>query len=94
MICSKDARSAADLGIKIGRWYGDKLGQPDYAVTSLQQALALVPDHADAQGALAFVQRKAGRFEEAAQALARQADLEADAEVKARVLLDLADLYE
>src|SRR5262249_61732676 len=34
---------AADLWVKIGRWYGEELGHVDYAIASEQQALALVP---------------------------------------------------
>src|SRR5262249_42597189 len=36
-----EPKTAADLWVKIGRWYGEELGHLEYAIASEQQALAL-----------------------------------------------------
>ncbi|MBV8757521.1 MAG: tetratricopeptide repeat protein, partial [Deltaproteobacteria bacterium] len=52
----EDPRAAADLWVKIGRWYVDELSQREYALHSMQQALRLEPAHAGALAAVAALQ--------------------------------------
>jgi tetratricopeptide (TPR) repeat protein len=85
---------AADLWVKIGRWYGEELGHVDYAIASEQQALALAPSHLGAMSALADFYRKAGRWPELVAILGRHAELEEDLETKLDLLLSMADLWE
>ncbi len=89
-----EPRTAADLWVKIGGWYGDELGHLDYAIQSAQQALALVPDHAGALRALGGFFRRANRWPELAAVLARHAEVEEDLDKKVETLLSLAELWE
>ncbi len=56
----EDPVAAADLWVRIGRWYSDRLAHLDYATHSVQQALRLRPQHAGALVAIAELQRKRG----------------------------------
>src|SRR4029077_926788 len=42
---------AADLWVKIGRWYGEHLAHIEYAIHSVQQALRIDPAHVNALAA-------------------------------------------
>ena len=57
-----DPKLAADLWVKIGRWYGEDLGHLEYAIASEQQALALDAEHVGALPALADFYRKKTRM--------------------------------
>jgi len=86
--------SAADLWVKIGRWYGDHLSHVDYAIHSVQQALRINPDHLSALSALADFQRKRGSWGELVEILNRHAAIESNDDKKVELYLNLADLLE
>ena len=56
----EDRAAAADLWVKIGRWYGEHLAHLDYATHSVQQALRLDPSHAGALAATAELSLQLG----------------------------------
>ncbi len=85
---------AADLWVKIGRWYGDHLSHVDYAIHSVQQALRIDPQHTGALAALADFQRKRGSWGELIETLGKHAALEERQEKKVDLYLALADLLE
>src|SRR5262249_38018866 len=89
-----DPRTAADLWVKIGRWYGEELGHVDYAIASEQQALALDANHVGALAALADFYRKASRWPGLVRALWRQAELKEEVERKVGLYLAMAELWE
>src|SRR5262249_22336513 len=90
----EDPRIAADLWVKIGRWYGEHLGHLDYAIASEQQALKLEPNHTEALENLAGFYRKKSQWPELVNTLAQQAELEEDPAKKVRLHLDMAELWE
>jgi tetratricopeptide (TPR) repeat protein len=90
----QDPATAADLWVKIGKWYGEHLGHLDYAIASEQQALALVPDHLEALEALAQFFRKTSKWNELADTLERHAGLEQEADKKTALYTALAELWE
>ena len=49
----EDRAAAAELWVKIGRWYGEHLSQLEAAIHAVQQALRIDPAHAGARAALA-----------------------------------------
>lgn len=85
---------AADLWVKIGRWYGDHLQHIDWAIHSVQQALRINPDHLGALSALAGFQRKRGSWSELVEVLGRHAAIEPDTGRKVGLYLQLAELFE
>ncbi|MEZ4399395.1 MAG: tetratricopeptide repeat protein [Kofleriaceae bacterium] len=91
---SSNRGQAADLWVKIGRWYGEHLAHIDYAIHSVQQALRIDPAHVGALAALAELQRKRGAWSELVETLSRQAASEKDASKRAEVNLALGELLE
>jgi len=88
-----DPRTAADLWVKIGRWYGEHLGHLDYAIASELQALQLDPNHTEALSALADFYRKTSKWPELVQTQQRHAELEEEPARRVQLHLDIADLY-
>ena len=89
-----DPKQAADLWVKIARWYDSALGHVDYAIASAQQALQIDAGHVGALTALQDFYRKQKKWTELVAALARHADLEPTPQRKVELLLALADTYE
>jgi len=89
-----DPKQAADLWVKIARWYDSALSHVDYAIASAQQALQIDAGHVDALTALEDFYRKQKKWNELVTALARHAELEDQPQRKVDLLLALADTYE
>ncbi len=90
----QDPKIAADLWVKIGRWYGEHLGHLEYAIASEQQALQLDPNHKEALSTLADFYRKTQKWPELAQILTHHASIEGEPKKQVDLYLALADLYE
>ncbi len=89
-----DPQKAADLWVKIARWYGDHLNHLEYAIHSAQAALRLNPRHLGALAALADFHRKRGKFGELIAVLGQHAELEPEPGKRVDLYLSLADLLE
>ncbi len=89
-----DTKQAADLWVKIGRWYDSALGHLEYAIASAQQALALDSVHVGALVALEDFYRKQARWTDLVSVLARHAEVEPETQKRVDILLQLADTYE
>ena len=89
-----DAKQAADLWVKIARWYDSALRHVDYAIASAQQALQLDGAHIGALQALEDFFRKQKRWADLVGALARHAECEQEPPARVEILLALADTYE
>lgn len=86
--------SAADLWVKIGRWYAEHLSHLEYAIHSVQQALRIDPGHTGALGGMAELQRKRGSWSELMETLQRHASVEPNHEKKTDLYIHLAELLE
>lgn len=89
-----DPKQAADLWVKIARWYDSALSHVEYGIASAQQALTLDSSHAGAMSALEDFYRKQARWRDLVGILARHAEVEGDSGRRADILLALADAYE
>jgi tetratricopeptide (TPR) repeat protein len=90
----EDRGSAADLWVKIGRWYAEHLSHLEYAIHSVQQALRIDPSHTGALGGMAELQRKRGSWSELIETLQRHAAVEPAPEKKTELYIQLAELLE
>ena len=90
----EDTAKAADLWVKIARWYGDHLSHVDYAIHSAEAARRLDPRHLGALAALADFHRKRGAYGELISVLGQHAEIEPDAHKRVDLYLSLADLLE
>ena len=91
---AEDLEAAADLWVKIGRWYGDHLQHVDWAIHSVQQALRLNAQHLGALSALADFQRRRGSWAELIEVLGQHAAIEPDPDKKVSLYLQLGELLE
>ncbi|TMQ11339.1 MAG: tetratricopeptide repeat protein, partial [Deltaproteobacteria bacterium] len=89
-----DRGSAADLWVKIGRWYAEHLSHLEYAIHSVQQALRIDPSHTGALGGMAELQRKRGSWSELIETLQRHAAVEQAPDKKTDLYIQLAELLE
>jgi tetratricopeptide (TPR) repeat protein len=90
----EDRGSAADLWVKIGRWYAEHLSHLEYAIHSVQQALRIDPAHTGALGGMADLQRKRGSWTELSETLQRHAAVETAPVKKTELYISLAELLE
>ncbi|MGN6110824.1 MAG: tetratricopeptide repeat protein [Kofleriaceae bacterium] len=90
----EDRASAADLWVKIGRWYAEHLSHLEYAIHSVQQALRIDPSHTGALGGMGELQRKRGSWSELIETLQRHAAVETAPEKKTELYIQLAELLE
>jgi golgin subfamily B member 1 len=91
---SEDRAAAADLWVKIGRWYSEHLSHLEYAIHSVQQALRIDPAHTGALAGIAELQRKRGSWSELIETLQRHAAVEPAPDKKTALYIDLAELLE
>jgi tetratricopeptide (TPR) repeat protein len=89
-----DPKQAADLWVKIARWYDSALDHTDYAIASAKEALTHDADHVGAMAALADFYRKLAQWKELVSILSKHAELEQDSERKVEVLISLAETFE
>jgi tetratricopeptide (TPR) repeat protein len=89
-----EPKVAADLWVKIARWYDSALKHVDYAIASAQQALQLDNAHVGALQALEDFFRKQKRWTDLVGALARHAEVEQEPTARVDILLALADIHE
>lgn len=90
----EDRGAAADLWVKIGRWYGEHLSHLEWAIHSVQQALRIDPSHPAALGLLADLQRKRGSWHELVETLQRHAAVEQAPSKRTELYTQLAELLE
>lgn len=90
----EDRGSAADLWVKIGRWYAEHLSHLEYAIHSVQQALRIDPSHTGALAGMAELQRKRGSWSELIETLQRHAAVEQAPDKKTDLYIQLAELLE
>lgn len=89
-----DRSAAADLWVKIGRWYSEHLSHLEYAIHSVQQALRIDPSHTGALAGMADLQRKRGSWSELIETLQRHAAVEPAPEKRTELYIQLAELLE
>lgn len=90
----EDPVEQCELWVKIGRWYGEHLNQPEYGIQSLERALELNPESVSALRELASFQRRAHAYDELAETLQRVVPLEQEPADQSRALLELARVQE
>jgi tetratricopeptide (TPR) repeat protein len=90
----EDRGAAADLWVKVGRWYSEHLSHLEYAIHSVQQALRIDPSHTGALAGMGELQRKRGSWSELIETLQRHAGVEQKPEKKTELYIQLADLLE
>ena len=91
---TEDETERCELWVKLGRWYGDHLDNPEKGIDALQRALGINDENVNALRELANFYERRGEVESLADTLTRSVPLEQDPEVQARTLLRLAEVQE
>ncbi|MBW2731252.1 MAG: tetratricopeptide repeat protein, partial [Deltaproteobacteria bacterium] len=89
-----DTKIKSNMYVNMGIWYGTELGQLQYAVASVGQALQLDPENQRALTVLAGFYRKTAQWPELVQVLNRNQELEEEAEKRTELLCSMAEVYE
>ncbi len=89
-----DIETKCELLVKIGRWYGEKLNHPEYAIASLKQALQLDQNNRSALAGLGDFYKHQGQWAELVQVLTRRSELEEDPSVLTKLYYQIGELYE
>ncbi|MFW5966062.1 MAG: tetratricopeptide repeat protein, partial [Persicimonas sp.] len=89
-----DGIEAADLHHKIGRWYADKIDQPDDAVYHLRRALGIEPDNPEILEKLQELYRDLASWPELATVIEQRIELTSDPDEQIELWRRLGDLYQ
>ena len=90
----QDQKTAIELCLKIGRWYGEELGHPEYAIPYYNQILSMDPENEQALRQMAELYRRTSQWPALAAVLQRHADIAKDPDEKKEVLVQMGEAYE
>ncbi|MFW6067333.1 MAG: tetratricopeptide repeat protein [Myxococcota bacterium] len=91
---SEDPETKINICLACGKWYGEALNHPEYAIPYYQQVLALDPANVRAMRQTADLYRVTQQWQMLAQVLGRLVDMEEDPADKARTYVQMGDLCE
>lgn len=80
------------LYLRLGKWYGEDLGRPDYAQPYYQQISLLDPNNVQVLRQIAGIHRTRGAFKEMGETLMRALDVAVVNDERRAVLVELGDL--
>jgi tetratricopeptide (TPR) repeat protein len=90
----EDKTTQINLCLKIGKWYADELGHPEYAIAYYQQVLKLDPDNVKALKLMGELYRGTKQWAELVEVLKLAVESEDDPENRKGLLVDLGQIYE
>ncbi len=90
----QDIQVRIAICLRCARWYGQRLGRPDYALPYYQQVLSMDPASVPAMRQMAELHKQAGEWQTYSEALLRLVDMAQDPAEKAEIYVELGDLYE
>ena len=82
------------LCLKIGKWYADELGNPEYALACYQRVLQLDSENATALQLTGHLYRANKQWDEYVEVLKRAVDFEKEDEKRKDLLVELGEVYE
>ncbi len=91
-LADDEPRRAADLWLRVARWYDDPVGHREFATHAVRQALELVPHHLEALSMLASLLRDDGYWVELIGVLQRLAAVTPGDEARVELYLSMADV--
>jgi tetratricopeptide (TPR) repeat protein len=90
----EDAKKKIRLCLRLGKWYGEDLGHPEYAQPYYQQIVALDPNNVQVMRQMAAISRLAGKWQQVGETLTRAFDVAVANEDRKAILVDLGELLE
>ncbi len=83
-----------DSACRLGKWYGEDLGHPEYAQPYYQQIIALDPNNVQVMRQMAAIHRMGGNWQKVGETLTRALDVAVANEDRKAILADLGELLE
>ena len=82
------------LCLKVGKWYADELGNPEYAIACYQRVLQLDSENATALSLTGKLYRANKQWDEYVEVLKRAVEFEEDDDKRKILLVELGETYE
>jgi tetratricopeptide (TPR) repeat protein len=82
------------LCLRLGKWYGEDLGHPEYAQPYYAQIIALDPNNVQVMRQMAAIHRLGGNWQKVGETLTRALDIATANEDRKAILADLGELLE
>jgi len=80
------------LCLRLGKWYGEDLGHPEYAQPYYQQIMALDPNNVQVLRQMAAIHRMGAHWQKVGETLTRALDVAVANEDRKAILVDLGEL--
>jgi tetratricopeptide (TPR) repeat protein len=90
----KEPRQRIKLCLRLGKWYGEDLGHPEWAQPYYQQVMQLDPNNAQVLRQMASIYRLGAQWQKMGEALTRALDVAVANEDRKVILCDLGELLE
>ncbi|MCK9462146.1 MAG: tetratricopeptide repeat protein [Proteobacteria bacterium] len=90
----QDKKTQVNLCLKIGKWYADELGHPEYAIAYYQQVLQLDADNVRALTLMGQLYRGTKQWAELVEVLGRAVSAEQEPDRKKAIYVELGQIYE
>lgn len=89
-----DKNVQINICLKIGKWYADELGHPEYAIAYYQQVLQLDSDNVPALRLIGELYRGTKQWDELVEVLRRAVDCEQDQDSRKELYVELGEIFE
>ncbi len=90
----QDARKKIQLCLRLGKWYGEDLGHPEYAQPYYAQVMQLDPNNVQVLRQMAAIYRLGAQWQKMGETLTRALDVAVANDDKKIILCDLGELLE
>ena len=87
-----DNKQKIRLCLRLGKWYGEDLGHPEYAQPYYQQIMALDPNNVQVLRQMAAIHRMSAQWQKVGETLTRALDVAVANEDRKAILVDLGEL--
>jgi tetratricopeptide (TPR) repeat protein len=89
-----EARPKIQLCLRLGKWYGEDLGHPEYAQPYYAQIMQLDPNNVQVLRQMAAIHRMGAQWQKMGETLTRALDVAVANEDRKAILVDLGELLE
>ncbi len=87
-----DDKQKIQLCLRLGKWYGEDLGHPEYAQPYYQQIMALDPNNVQVLRQMAAIHRMSAQWQKVGETLTRALDVATANDDRKAILVDLGEL--
>jgi tetratricopeptide (TPR) repeat protein len=89
-----EGKKRIQICLRLGKWYGEDLGHPEYAQPYYQQIVALDPNNVQVLRQMAAIHRQSAQWQRVGETLQRALDVAVANEDRKMILVDLGELVD